>query len=310
MDPVAYRSWSRFSVIGEREHVVDLAPYRYLAFRMADWRASVAESLPRARLVRGAVHAIDDDPYGATIRFDGGSERVRWAFDSRFSPSALTIEPGRVGLWQSFRGARVEAAHDAFDPDEPVLMDFRGGPGLSFGYALPESPRVALIERVEIGARPVPVDLDGWLVRGLGLTRWTVLGDEGGATPMTDHRFPRRVGNRVLAIGIAGGRLKPSTGYGVTRMLRDAERVARSLRTHGHPFDLPDDPIGFRALDAWLLRVLQREPSLAPRIFERLFARNPGRRVLRFLDEDAGPLEALALGMALPKAAFLRAYFR
>jgi lycopene beta-cyclase len=46
----------------------------------------------------------------------------------------------------------------------------------------------------------------------------------------------------VLAIGVNGGRIKPSTGYAFSRVQADSEAIVQSLLTHGHPFALPAGP--------------------------------------------------------------------
>jgi lycopene beta-cyclase len=306
MDAVATRSWSRLVVYAPERIELDCTPYRYLSFRMADWRAHVLGQLPRARFVRDAARRIEDTPWGARVHLDDGPVEARWVFDSRFSPAALATGPGETLLWQSFRGARIRARSAVFDPEAAVWMDFRApGQGLTFGYVLPEDDRHALVERVTIGPEPTRVALEPWLTGPLGVSSWEVEVEEGGVTPMTDHPFPRRTGNRVLAIGTAGGRLKPSTGYGVSRMWRDARAIAASLRDRGHPFAIPADRPGYRWLDSVFLRVLADRPDLGPRIFGALFAGNPTPRVLAFLDEAAGLREVASLALSLPAAPFL-----
>lgn len=309
LDAVARRGWRRLGIATDRVHVVPIAPYRYLSFAIGDWREWALARARHATVVAAAAERVEDSPYGARVWTRDGSIAARWVFDARFAPSAIAPAPGEVLLWQSFHGARIETDDDRFDPDLPLWMDFRGPPcpdGVAFGHVLPDGPRAALVHRVQIADRPVRVDLDGYLRDGLGLSRWRAGPVEGGATPMTDHPFPRRIGDRALAVGIAGGRLKPSTGYGVGRMLRDAEHVRASLVARGHPFDLPADPWRFRVLDAAFLRALRAVPARAPEIFGRLFTRNPGPRVLRFLDEEAGIAEILRLGLTLPPGPLLR----
>ena len=56
-----------------------------------------------------------------------------------------------------------------------------------------------------------------------------------------------------------------------------------------------------------LLDVFDREPAQLERAFGRLFAANPARRVLRFLDEQTRLYEELLLMASMPPLPYLRA---
>lgn len=112
----------------------------------------------------------------------------------------------------------------------------------------------------------------------------------------------------MCTFGVRGGRLKPSSGDALTRIERDSAAIARSLARHGHPFRQPRERVLYRVLDAIFLWALAREPARAPAIFAALMRRP--ERTLRFLDEQAGPLDLLVLIVALPTWVFLRAALR
>lgn len=57
----------------------------------------------------------------------------------------------------------------------------------------------------------------------------------------------------MLRIGLAGGLLKPSTGYAFTRIQHDSDQIVASLGRHGHPFDVRRSGWIWRLLDAWML---------------------------------------------------------
>lgn len=80
-----------------------------------------------------------------------------------------------------------------------------------------------------------------------------------------------------------------------------------SLVRHGHPFDVASAPRRYRWLDRVLLTAAAREPERVVDAFDRLFARNPGDRVLSFLDEDTTLAQELMLVRSLPPGPFLRA---
>lgn len=304
--PCVARSWDRL-MVGTRVGLVDgpLAPWRYHMMRGRQLREHTLDRLRAAgvEMVRGRVEHIEDTNEGVRLHTDAGPFEARWAFDSRFDLDQFQPAPGRICLHQTFQGWWVETERDAFDPDLPTFMDFRcdQAGAVSFYYVLPETSRRALVEWVHMGGPCSCPEPDDYLRQQLGLSSWTVVGREGGRTPMTDHPFARRVGRHVLRIGIPGGRLRPSTGYGYARMERDAAAIVASLERHGHPFRIRGDRFVDRLFDAILLGLIVRRPDLMPSLFARLFGRHPMSRMLRFLDDRATARDLLAIMASAPR---------
>jgi lycopene beta-cyclase len=123
---------------------------------------------------------------------------------------------------------------------------------------------------------------------------------------MTDAPFPRRVGRRVLRLGAAGGATRPSTGYTFSAAQRQAAGVAAALRAGRDPVPPRAYPRRHAALDAVLLRALDRGGLDGARFFTDLLARQPTERVLRFLDGESSPAQELAVMAAAPRAPMLR----
>lgn len=312
--------WDRIAVVGRdgRSQTVDLRPLAYSMVRSTDLEALVGARLdasPRVRRLAATVHTVQDTAAGAAVRGDGPDGPVgvaaRWAYDSR--PSVP--RGGRTALLQHFRGWFVRTPHDAFDPGEAVLMDFRTpqpARGVSFGYVLPTSRREALVEYTEF-SRAVLDDagydagLRGYAEDLLGLRGFDVVAVEQGAIPMTDAVFDRRAGRHVFRIGTAGGATRPSTGYTFASAQRQAGAVA-ALLLGGSPDPVP--PAAWsrrhRWMDSVLLRALDAGRVDGAEFFTGLFREHPADRVLRFLDgattlaEDLDIMRASPLGpMAL-----------
>ena len=298
--------------------VLPLGCYRYRLVRRVDLARVVTGLMagcPGFELRPGTVTGISSGPAGATVVVDGVPVTADWVFDAR---------PGRppgagataADAAMAFTGWEVRCVDQVFDPTRPVLLDF-GVPqlgGVCFGYVLPTDAHTALVELtgfVPRGCRPpsagARADAVGEYLRtGLGIADHRVLRTESGVLPLRVAPPPRRSG-RVLAVGARAGLIKASTGYAYTAIQADSVAVAASLVRHGHPFALPGRSVPYRALDAILLEVLARQPEQLHRIFPRLFAANPTDRVLRFLDERAGPFAVARLMATLPPAPFLRA---
>jgi len=128
-----------------------------------------------------------------------------------------------------------------------------------------------------------------------------------GIIPMTDHPFPRQLGNRVLSIGARGGRVKPSTGFAFSRIQRDTRAIVNSLVHHHHPFDIPPDSRRHRFYDSIMLDVMLRQNDQVKQILTTMFTRNPVQRILRFLDDQTHIWEDIKVLASLPPVPFLRA---
>ncbi len=195
-----------------------------------------------------------------------------------------------------------------------TFMDFRTPQrdDLRFVYVLPFDANRALVEYTAFTAARVSggearTALAAYVESVIGLQGFRVVSQESGCLPVTDEPYPRRLGRRVMAIGIKGGRLKPTTGYAFTRVQADSAAIVASMLAHGHPFDVPPDEPSFRWLDSVMLRVMARHGGDMHAIMERLFEKNPPERILQFLDEVAPSLDILQLMATLPPARFVEA---
>ncbi len=318
-DGIAHRSWSQLQVVGETfQKTVDLQDYRYKMIRGIDFYQYSRRELSAhgaVRFLQGEVEAIDDGEDRANVRVDGQTHAGRWVFDSRFKPSQFNPDPARYHyLQQHFRGWEIETPAPAFDPQVATFMDFRTAEkqGVGFFYVLPFSERHALVEYVSHSRHAVQYSqaLRAYLETVLGIVDYRVVAMEGGTNPLTDQPFPRRVGQRIMSIGIPGGRVKPTSGYAFWRIQQDSAAIVRSLLRAEHPFDVPPDSHFYHLCDSLMLQIMARHSDQVEPIFAALFKNNPIERVLRFLDETTSPWENLSLIATLPPALFLRALFQ
>jgi lycopene beta-cyclase len=312
LDAAVSARWSRLCVVaGGRRLELDPSPFSYRLVRGEDLAAAVEPLVRRSGFTRltGAVHSLaDDGPDAVRVEIAGATVRARWVLDSRPPPAP---DPDQVRL--RFLGWEVRTDRPAFDPRCATFMDFSSRvPGeVRFCYLLPTAADTALVEVAAFVAGPAARHdladaLADYLTRVWALPSWHLLRQEAGDLPLRVG-VPRRAGPRVLRVGAAGGMLKPSTGYAFDRIVRDADAVVSSLDRFGHPWALPRRRRRHAWLDRVLLDLVRDDPDAIEPAFARMFARNPVPRVLRFLDEDTGPVEELRLIAALPPAPFVRA---
>ena len=189
-----------------------------------------------------------------------------------------------------------------------VLLWWNEGRAIGEARALAEG--AGAVVDVGIDAVDPEPEIARYLREQWGISEFTVEDREAGISPMTEQPFARREGHRVRRIGVPAGRLKASTGYALTRILDDTRAIVASLVARGHPFDAPADRRGYRLLDAVLLELWDARPARMPAIFRAMFARSPGDRILRFLDERASAGDLLKIVLSLPFLPFLFAALR
>ena len=317
-----HRSWANLRFVSDGvERRFSAHPYRYNMLRGNDFYSFARSRLashPSIESKVGDVKKVEDGESEAIVTVAGERLRARWVFDSRFPPQGYRPQPARHKyLVQHFLGWEVEADEAAFDPSAATLFDLRTEQrgGLCFVYILPLTERRALVEYTVFSPHTWPradyeCRLRAYLEGTLELHHYEILGVEQGAIPMTDHQFGRRLGNRIMAVGTAGGMVKPSTGYAFARIQRDSKGIVRSLLRHSHPFSVRPIPARYRLYNSLMLDVMERRPHLVKPIFTALFTRNPPARALHFLDESSTLLEDAALLTTLPAGPFLEALWR
>ena len=274
LDAAVSRTYARVRIhAGGVPRVLPLGPYRYRVARRTDLSRvarGLAAGCPGFRFTTGRVDRVCDGTDGATVTVDGRSISARWVFDSVSPPPPGTPDDARL----AFTGWAVRCAEPVFDPDAPVLFDFRTpqDDGSRFVYVLPDDPCHALVELTAFvprhGRTPTvnarAEALDGYLHDVLHSGDYEILRTESAVLPLRTRR-PDRAGRRVLRIGAAAGLVKASTGYAYQRIQRDSAAVASSLARCGHPFDVPRPRRRHRVLDAVLLETPARHPRARPR---------------------------------------------
>ncbi|TCZ73146.1 lycopene cyclase family protein [Flaviaesturariibacter aridisoli] len=318
-EAIVHRRWPLLDFYGPRfERALDIAPYEYKLIRGADFYRHCREAAARFPNIEFRQARIDSvfssEEEGAGIRVGGETIRAQHVFSSLYEKPAP--KPGTHWLLQHFKGRLIETAAPAFRPGRATLMDFRvnQAAGTSFVYVLPFSERQALVEYTlftESLLAPAAYDaaLDDYIGRFLELSGYTVLEEEFGVIPMTNHRFPQRQ-HHVVYLGTAGGRTKGSSGYTFRNIQKHSAAIVESLRRHGHPYAVPPPSRRHHFYDAVLLEILAKRSLEGADVFTDLFRKNDPRRVLRFLDNESSLAEELGIISTLPTLPFARAALR
>ncbi len=323
-DHLVYHQWDQVEVINDQfQRTFDLRPYSYQMIRGIDYYKGMQSALQDVEgidFLQARVSEVSDlkDKSGAQVVIDGVARPAAWAFDSIFRPADYFHgPPGYHYLKQHFRGWEIVTPSDCFDPLTATLFDFRTPQkgAMRFFYILPFSKRRALVEYTIFSAdvlKPHEYDraISEYLENVRHIPRYRTDAVESGVIPMTDRPFPRKLGERVMAIGTKGGLVKPSSGYAFYRMQKDAAAIVKSLINFGNPFQVPVTPWRYRLFDTIMLQVMYRQGGQMKDIFTQLFKNNPTPAIFRFLDETASLEENIRLLASLPSTPFLKALFR
>jgi len=311
-DDIVYRSWNQLQVLGDHfEKTLDLQEYRYNMIRGSDFYRFArhrASECPHVEFLCGDVERIRDGDQQANVVVDGQEFAGTWVFDSRFNWS--TFKPDLTHyhvIKQQFKGWEIEVGGQPFNPEAATFLDFRTpqNDGTHFFYMLPISNHYALVESVLCITTPICWEhcnraLQNYLNSVLGIKSYTILREEQGINPLTDWRFPRRLGKHIMAIGNHGGMVKPSTGFAFLRIQEDSSAIIHSLLTAGHPFNVPPVSRRYRYFDAVMLEIMSQHAESIEPIFLSLFKHNTAKRIFCFLDETASFGENVLMMPSLP----------
>jgi lycopene beta-cyclase len=278
-------------------------------------RGLAAQLGPRTQLrLQTSVLGIDRTPEGWTVRTTDGEIEADAVVDA-LGPSSPLLAQRPRGLQQRFTGFEVECEHPVFDPGTAMLMDFDWpqdpGGGVRFCYRLAVTPTRALVEDTSLtGGSALPTAerwaaVSAWLERqGAGAVR--IVHRERASLPMTTDWPPHR--HRVPVVGAAAGALRPSSGYGLVRLLRHADLMADAIAAGRDPLRVPvPGQASLRALDGIFLRALHDEPDRFPEVFVAMTRRLDDEAFVRFMSDRAGPRDVARMISSVPRAPFLRA---
>ena len=335
-DSILKGSWRQLQFkSADWTHTFDLGDWRYNRIRGIDFYRFVIPQLqqqPNIDFVFGEIEAIDGNEQEAWIEVNGKKYTGNWLFDSTFSPSKFAEEKDEKKhhyILQHFKGYVIKSSKALFNPDIPVLFDFRipQENAARFVYILPDSPNQALVEFTVFSENLLSqgeydLHLQSYIQKHLQLaeTDYEIIETEFGIIPMTDHPLPQRPNSnsnsdsksnkRIMHIGTKGGRSKPSTGYTFWRIQQDCEHIVQSLQQTNQPFYPPIYSKRFLQYDQLLLSILKYEGEQIRPIFIEMFKNNPIDRIFRFLNEESTLVEDVKLMYSVPSMPFLRAVGR
>ncbi len=321
-ESIVQHQWSNLRVFQgaefDKQLPIHRASFAYKMIRGIDFYKhtdQAFEAAPNIDYRREWVRSIEDSASGVTVRTDQGTYQAQYCFSSILRD---TIDKSGVNyLDQHFRGWFIRTESDVFNPDEAIFMDFRTPQEgeARFFYVLPTSRREALVEIAIFSNNHLTISGYDRLIANYLTAHWPqigtyeVLDTEMGNIPMTDYKFRRQRGNTIF-IGTAGGDTRGSSGYTFYNIQRTVTSIIDLLAAGKAPVPVPTlQQRRHQLYDSVLLKVLVSNYYPADALFRMLFAGNPAKRLLPFLNAESSFGQELRLMQTVPIPVFLRAFF-
>lgn len=318
----AAHQWQSFKVAGAgQERRIDCSetPYRMLT----------AEQFYTAAMAALATVPQMTLKMASTVNAEPQFREGRWHFETPDGAfSALSVvdtrpqrPPARDGalMWQSFYGLEIECAEPVFDPSCVELMSFSAATSdrVAFTYVLPLSVTRALVEFTVFAVSPftsddLALDLQSAIAQRVKGASFTVLRSERGILPMGltgPQATAQNAAPSYVRVGLFAGAARPATGYAFQRIQHWAADCGRAIANGGFPIAHPKEPALRGWMDSLFLNVIRRQPELAPQLFLAVFSGGANQRVIRFLGENGGLSDYVAMAWTLPRRPFLRQLF-
>ncbi|MFL0163035.1 lycopene cyclase family protein [Aquirufa salirivi] len=322
-DDLAQKSWKNLWFHGPhgKSIALDIAPFQYHKIRSIDWYTYIKKQLsqfPNIEFLQAEVLQIIPEEKDTKVQSSMGDF---YATDKVFD--SFTAYPCEINnpkhIKQHFLGWEIESHFPIFKSDAVHLFDFRVAQGkeCEFMYILPTSSKKALFEYTFFSAHVREASFYRDKIKsylqafyGLGEEDYQIKEEEKGIIPMClDQRARQRISEKIIRIGTSGGFVKASTGYSFLRTQRINQALVKELeKDHPQGLILPQH-IFKTWLDKVFLQVLLEQSMAGSEVFEALFQKNKGSKMLRFLDEKTSFWEDLSLMASVPILPFIRAVY-
>ena len=304
------KSWSQMNYCDSHNQTIQkpISPYSYHYISSERFfNYFFKEFIPtysNIQVVKALATNLQENPNFVSIACDNGKiYSATKVADSRRDAAQ------KVSIFQHFKGKFIEFEEPILNSDVLTLMDFSGhfstNQSAVFHYILPFSEKLALIEttiftQLEFDPTQYEFIWKEYMNTKFPGKKFKIVSDEQGSIPMQKYRSI--TSDKIIRIGIAGGNLKPSTGYAFVRMNEHAKAIAENLTYK--------KPQRFDFYDRMLLGVIKNEINQIPCVMDRLFSRVSFSNILCFLDDKSTFSDEIKLLSKIDIPLFLRQLLR
>jgi len=310
-----YKRWDKmwFHDIGFSK-LLDILPYQYKMIRGIDFYKhcfAIINNQKNVDIVYGNVKGVTTEEDKAVLLINDEKITADYIFNSILFEKPV-LKKKEHYLLQHFKGWIIEASAPAFNPSEATMMDFRIDQqgGTTFAYVMPFTETRALVEYTlftETLLKPQQYDeaLKNYISDYLKVKGYSLLEEEFGVIPMTNHRFRGR-DHRIINIGTAGGQTKASSGYTFMFIQKHSKAIVDQFIKTDSPY-VSLFSKRFHFYDSVLLEVFAEKQLTARDIFTPIIKKNKLQDLLRFMDNESSLSEDYKIISSLPTWTFLKA---
>lgn len=292
---------------------LNLSPLQYKMIRSAGFYTFLTGRIkrkPNFSFIFSHIKEINEEADVVKIKTKEGELTASKVLSSLLNTDILTRQNKHPYLKQHFTGWFVQTQYPVFDPDTVTFMDFNipQSGSTRFMYLLPAAPDKALLEYTLFSAELLKEEeyeagIKTYL-SDLKPGKYEIIEKESGNIPMTSFPFHKRNTKNLLHIGTAGGWTKASTGYTFYNCSEKSKSLVSFLKT-GRELDRFYRSGRFQWYDNVFLSVLSHKNHLGAEIFANIFKKTDAVSVFKFLCEESGLWEEMAIMNAVPKREFL-----
>ncbi len=316
-EEIIYKKWSTLKAYGnDFETEENIAPYIYKMIRGIDFYNycfAKIKAQPNIEILTASIQSITTNTNNVTVVANNIEYTATYVFASLLlQPPKLTLKQNY--LLQHFKGQVIETTEPVFNPDVVTYMDFRVSQqyGATFGYVLPFSTTIALVEYTLFTANTLTDvqykdGLNDYLHNYLKIENYKVIEEEKGIIPMTDYKFKKSDGN-IIYIGTAGGNTRGSTGYTFSYIQKHSKALAIALKNNQDPATIKNTiSKNAQFYDSVFLEVLAKQTVEGKELFGRILKKKKMMQLLSFLDDDNNFTNDVQIMWSQPKWPFIKA---
>ncbi len=309
----SWKQW-RFSTLSGQTQTHEHPGMRYHYIRSQDFyddacaRIASHDAIEMKMGVRAQDVRRDSERY--LVETDQGVLSTNAVVDTRSLPGESPAL-----LYQCFLG--LEIAHPPLRPEQAHVAGLMEAmdcdrDGFHFLYVLPLGSERSLIEvtrfaQDRIDPETLRGQLDDQIIRLHGAAT-QCLRTESGVLPMgLTHAIPATSGPQHVYAGLAGGALRPASGYAFQRIQHWAEACTVSILSDRGVIGHPPEPMIRGLMDQVFLHALRAEPRRGADFFMALAKRLSPDAFVRFMSDTATFGDKVSVISALPPAPFLKA---